>query len=524
MSASREKKTRAGAAGAQGGHGKEGASSSRSKHILYGVAGAVIAVLAIALLVWDSGFFQKRTTAVTIDGEDYGPAVLQYYYQLATNNAAYGAMTGSSEYASFDYNTDPAEQVYDEESGQTWKDHLMDQAIESLTQVTVLCHAAEEEGYTLTLKDQAYYESELASLDQTWRTSGMYSSLAGYLQTNFGQYMDESTFRTLYADQVLAESYRNHYQNGLTYTDEELESYYSEHSNELDTFQFSVFNVRASVEEQTDEEGNTVEMTDEEIQAALDASKETSLALAQEIQNRLANGEDAQALADEYGDQVNNTIIHTTQMGSNFSGAQYADWVYEAGRQSGDVTIIEYDSSSSASNTYTYYVVQFESRERDDSATADVRHILIGAASANTTPTQEQFDEAEAEAQALLDQWKAGDATEDSFAALAVQNTDDSGSQADGGLYTGISSLDGWDENFLNWSLDASRQPGDTGLVKNESSAIQGWHIMYFVGWDDPAWACDVKNTWKDEDVNEWVSSLTEGVEAVRGSGLDYVG
>ena len=293
MSASREKKTRAGAAGAQGGHGKEGASSSRSKHILYGVAGAVIAVLAIALLVWDSGFFQKRTTAVTIDGEDYGPAVLQYYYQLATNNAAYGAMTGSSEYASFDYNTDPAEQVYDEESGQTWKDHLMDQAIESLTQVTVLCHAAEEEGYTLTLKDQAYYESELASLDQTWRTSGMYSSLAGYLQTNFGQYMDESTFRTLYADQVLAESYRNHYQNGLTYTDEELESYYSEHSNELDTFQFSVFNVRASVEEQTDEEGNTVEMTDEEIQAALDASKETSLALAQEIQNRLANGEDA---------------------------------------------------------------------------------------------------------------------------------------------------------------------------------------------------------------------------------------
>ena len=177
----------------------------------------------------------------------------------------------------------------------------------------------------------------------------MYSSLAGYLQTNFGQYMDESTFRTLYADQVLAESYRNHYQNGLTYTDEELESYYSEHSNELDTFQFSVFNVRASVEEQTDEEGNTVEMTDEEIQAALDASKETSLALAQEIQNRLANGEDAQTLADEYGDQVNNTIIHTTQMGSNFSGAQYADWVYEAGRQSGDVTSIEYDSSCSAS-------------------------------------------------------------------------------------------------------------------------------------------------------------------------------
>ena len=465
MSASREKKTRSDSTYVQRRNNRE-EDKDRRKHILYGIAGGVVVVLAIALLVWDSGFFQKRSTAVTIDGEDYGPAVVQYYYQTALNTAYYNSMMGAS---TFDYSVDPAEQVYDEETGQTWRDYLLDQAIDDLTQVTVLVHTAEAEGYTLTQKDQAYLESELASLDSTWRSSGSYDSLSSYLKLNYGSYMDEDTFQSLYADQVLADSYRQHYQDSLTYTDEETEAYYNEHTNDLDTFGYTVFTVQATVEEQTDEEGNTVEMTDEEKTAALETAKADALATAQAIQSRLTNGEDAQALADEYADALYSSSIHTTAMGSTFSSAAYADWLYDAARQSGDITLAELDRSESSA--YNYYVVQFDSRTRDDSATADVRHILIGAASSGTTPTQEEFDAAEAEAQALLDQWKAGDATEDSFAALAVQNTDDSGSQSTGGLYTGISSTDSLEPNFLNWALDPARQPGDTGIVKNESSS-----------------------------------------------------
>ena len=235
MSASREKKTRADATYVQRRNNKE-EDKDRRKHILYGIAGGVIAVLAIALLVWDSGFFQKRSTAVTIDGEDFGPAVLQYYYQSAVNNAYYSSVMGDADYASFDSSVDPADQVYDEETGQTWRDFLLDEAIGDLTQVTVLAHTAQAEGYTLPEADQALYDSEMASLDQTWRSSGQYDSLDSYLKLNFGSYMDEDTLRDLYADQVLADSYRTHYQDGLTYTDEELESYYGEHANELDNF------------------------------------------------------------------------------------------------------------------------------------------------------------------------------------------------------------------------------------------------------------------------------------------------
>ena len=70
MSAPKDNKERADSTYVQR-RNNRAADQDRRKHILYGVVGGVIAVLAIALLVWDSGFFQKRSTAVTIDGEDF---------------------------------------------------------------------------------------------------------------------------------------------------------------------------------------------------------------------------------------------------------------------------------------------------------------------------------------------------------------------------------------------------------------------------------------------------------------------
>lgn len=147
----------------------------------------------------------------------------------------------------------------------------------------------------------------------------------------------------------------------------------------------------------------------------------------------------------------------------------------------------------------------------------------VGAASSGTPPTQEEFDAAEAEAQALLDQWKAGDATEDSFAALAVQNTDDSGSQSTRRPVQ--RHLQHRQPGAQLPELGSGPRPSAGGYRdrQNESSSIQGWHIMYFVGWDDPAWEYTVKSTWKESDTSEWLASLTENVEAVHGSGLDLV-
>lgn len=125
--------------------------------------------------------------------------------------------------------------------------------------------------------------------------------------------------------------------------------------------------------------------------------------------------------------------------------------------------------------------------------------------------------------QAMLDQWKAEGGTEDAFALLAMENTADSGSQATRRPVHRRLQRQCLGPEFPGLALDPARQSGDTGLVKNESSSTKGWHIMYFVGWNDPSWMYSVKTTLKSEDMTEWMDSLTTDAEVVQGSGIDHV-
>ena len=116
-------------------------------------------------------------------------------------------------------------------------------------------------------------------------------------------------------------------------------------------------------------------------------------------------------------------------------------------------------------------------------SSVDVRHILIlpEGATIETVTTEEFSDEAwaagEQKAQEILDQWLSGDKTEDSFATLANENAADTGSNTNGGLYSGVTEGQ-MVEAFNDWCFDSSRQGGDYGIVKTQ----YGYHIMYFCG------------------------------------------
>lgn len=123
---------------------------------------------------------------------------------------------------------------------------------------------------------------------------------------------------------------------------------------------------------------------------------------------------------------------------------------------------------------------------RDSYPLVDVRHILIMPQettdeSGSTTYTEEAWEECRLEAQRILDEWLAGEATEESFAQLAMQYSVD-GSASNGGLYTGVTK-DYMVEAFDAWIFDKSRQAGDYGLVQTQF----GYHVMYFSG-STPAW------------------------------------
>lgn len=111
----------------------------------------------------------------------------------------------------------------------------------------------------------------------------------------------------------------------------------------------------------------------------------------------------------------------------------------------------------------------------------DVRHILIEIEGGtedeegNITYSEEDWETCRQKAQELLDQWAAGEATEESFAKLATEHSADGGSSTDGGLYTDLTESTNFVEEFKAWYLDENNQPGSTGLVKS----VYGYHIMY---------------------------------------------
>ena len=122
---------------------------------------------------------------------------------------------------------------------------------------------------------------------------------------------------------------------------------------------------------------------------------------------------------------------------------------------------------------------------KDAGNCVDVRHILImpegGTLSddgTTTTYSDAEWEACRVKAQAVYDEWLAGEKTEDSFGLLANDKSQDqNGEVTNGGIYENVTE-GRMVEEFEDWCFEDTRQPGDHGLVKTQ----YGYHVMYFVG------------------------------------------
>ncbi len=482
---------------------KEDAKNRRTA-TKYGVAILILALAAIAAVVWNSGIVQRNSTAATVGDDSISAAELSYYYNTILQNETYYVYYGMS---TFDSTVAADQQMYDET--RTYADYFMDEALAEVQSVYALLNAAEADGYVM---DEATLASDMAttmeSLESYAYSYGL-TSVETYLQYMYGSFMTMDIFEKVFEDQTVATAYVTDKTEDFAATDEALESYYAENTDDLDTYTISYMVLLAT--EPTAEDGT--ELTDEELSAGLLENKSIQETNANAICAALDAGEDFDTLAELY--DVYGAYEHDVYMGADLNST-FADWVTSADRQAGDLGIEAYDGT----DRYVYYVVRFESRERDESPTADIRHILIGA---GTDPTEEEYDTAYDTAAALLAEWEAGEATAESFGELAITYSEDTSSAYLGGVISGVVAGSGYVETFEDWCIDSSRQSGDTGLVLNEGSSTKGWHIMYFEEWSDPQWKLEAEAVIVANDMSAWHESLLENTPAQLGSGASYV-
>ena len=518
MSSSTKKKLRQEQVSAQKAKQQKTAKKESDKMKLYtGIFFVVLALMLVVVviaLIDNSGIVERNTTAVKVGEEPVSAAEMNMYYIETINefynaNANYLAMYGLDPYTALD-------QQRSSDGTTTWADYFIDLAKEDIRNNYAIYNSAVEAGYQLSESDQAKIDEMMADLDET-AASGGYSSTNKYLESIYGTGANTETYKHVMEVMSVASAYYADYQDSLSYSADLLASTEAKNPLNYNHYSYDTFIMYAStyLEGGTETEDGKIEYSDAENAAALAAAEADAKVL---VENTYASSE-------EFNNAINALPIHADGKNApsvlsvdNKGGHEVIElvreWVTDPARQPGDVTYVERITGTGDEATVGgYNVIYFRGATENKFPLINVRHILtsfeggtVDQTTGETKYSTVEIAKAKDAAQAIYDEWLAGEATEESFAALANEYSTDPGSNTIGGLYENVYPNEMVAE-FNDWCYDESRQPGDHAIIETD----YGYHIMYFSGYSETNYR-DYLITQEliAEDMAEWNATITE--------------
>ncbi|MCI6935522.1 MAG: peptidylprolyl isomerase, partial [Clostridiales bacterium] len=281
----------------------------------------------------------------------------------------------------------------------------------------------------------------------------------------------------------------------------------------------------------TDEDGNTTYSPEERAAAEAAVKAAAESLTAEEIDSVEALDAAIADLAVNEGAEASSTESKNVLYSS--VNSLYQQWVTDSSRKAGDKAVFESTGTNTDDDGNTSevlngcYVVYYDGSTDNKFPMVNVRHILIqpthtegeaeDAHADGETYSAEELAAAKKSAEDILAQWRSGEATEDSFAALANENSAD-GDGTTGGLYENVYPGQ-MAAAFNDWCFDSSRKPGDTGIVET----TYGFHVMYFVGNTDLTYRdYQIQSELRSADVEKWHNDLLDAVTVTDGN-TDYI-
>ena len=507
---------------------------------LYTIAFTVILVLLLCVAVFvgvkqtikNTGYYEKRTTAVQIGDHALSNAELNYFYVDAVNSfysnySSYASMFGLDTTLPLD------QQVIDEDTGRTWADDFMDTAKENAKNTYALSDAANAAGFTLPEDKTAELDSTISSLELYAKLYG-YSDGQAYLKALYGKGATTESFREYNLRNALADAYYTNYSDSLTYDDAALRAKESENPGAYSSYTYQYYYLPTSrflTGGTTDDNGNTT-YSQEERTAAEAAVRAAADSL---ISGEIDSVEKLDAAIADLSVNAGTEAASTESKNVLYSAVNslYQQWVTDSSRKAGDMQV--FDSTGTNTNEdgtssevlNGCYVVYYIGTSDNNFPMVNVRHILIQPTHAEDEAADahadgeaysaEELTAAKKSAEDVLNQWKSGEATEDSFAALANEYSAD-GDGTTGGLYENVYPGQ-MVASFNDWCFDSSRKPGDTDIVET----TYGFHVMYFVGNTDITYRdYQIQSELRSADVDKWHTDLLATVTVTDGN-TDYI-
>ena len=491
---------------------------------------AIVVVLAIGSLVMsginNSGILQKNTVAATVNGQELNAIELNYYYNDAVNEMYQNAYQQYTSYYELYFEamgldiSKPLDQQINPQTDDTWANFFLNAALDNAKSDYTFAKLAQENNFTLSEEAQADVDSQLSNLELNAQLSG-YAGADSYLKLVYGTGSDAESYKAYLTRMALADAYyQDHYDN-LTYDKTVIDEYAKDKVNDYNTYDYSyVYLSYTSFQEggQEDAEGNTT-YTEEEKNAARAEAKKLAdelyaLGNLDDIRDKVNGIEGSEIVVNDLENQLHTNISQTL-----------ANWLAAPERKAGEIGLLENTSAAEEGEEAVingYYVICFTKKNDNTGKMSNVRHLLVqfeGGEEDETTGEMNystaEMEAAKTDAEALLNQWKEGDATEESFIELVKENTDDTASAEDGGLYENIHAGSEYVANFLAWAIDPQRKEGDTGIVETE----YGYHIMYFTGYSELSYRDQmITDEMKTTDIEAWQDECLKDATASAGN------
>ena len=447
-----------------------------------------IGIVVLVALVCLVASFPIRTylatheTYVVVNGEAVNKVEFDYQYNLTKNNyiTQYGSYLT---YFGLDTSKDLSTQMYSDTL--TWQDYFEQNAVESLKQNKALMAEAKAAGFTYDTTD------EYNTFKETIKTSAASAGISEkeYVRSIYGSYATMGRIEEYVKNDMVMNAYYQKLQEDNAPGDDEIQSYYEENKATYDSVDYRLTTIEADLPTEPTELADPVEATtapdaDTDGTATTDTTQDTAY---QPSDAEIAKAmEDAKVLADD----AEKTVAKDGEAHENEkkSSVNYliSDWLFDDARKAGDTTVITND------NSHCYYVVAFEKRYLDETPSADVRVII---------PTEDKTGEE------ILEEWKNGAATEDSFAELCKKYTQDTSAVENGGLFEQVTKT-GMTEELSNWIFDNSRQAGDTVAITVSGTT----YVLYYIGQDQPEWKINIKNTLVSDTMSQHMQDITADV------------
>ena len=459
-------------------------------------------LLSLVMLVSCFGCSTKEDTSYALKIKDtpYTAAQVNYeymavYQQYSQYAMYFGSALPDDPFTMGDY-------LDTDEEYATWGDFYLAQTEEKLKQLTSLCDMAAADGVELDDAEKQEIEDWIASLKESAKLMGQ-EDFNAFVEENFGSEVTEDVLRDMAQRETLAMKYVQYYEDHLTFSQEEIDAAYEADKDSYDTYTFYYYMVEA----EPDETGSV----SEEALAAAKAQADQILAAAQEGSGEAQDRFNAAIPGGETADiaEMDGSTIAQYEI-------PFESWLKDASRAAGDMTVSEQPG-------YGYFVILFDGRERNDSPTVNVRHVLIQA---EDTDMDGSISDAEmAAAKTAIEQvkaeWDAGEQTEEAFAALANQYSTDPGSNTNGGLYENVYEGQMVPE-FNDFCFNPDRQPGDVEIVADET--YSGYHLMYYVGAGESYTNLLIREELTNKAFDEFADSLVNGIEVLHGDAFENIG